>query len=255
LEEARDALRTAAEIDDFPTAWLDVAQVERDLGNDGAAREALGQAMRIGFQNPQVAFGAMAIYEALGDRDAAVSAAADALAVAPSLAGDPLWTSTPAMGEVLAAAMPIATERGSPEVGYRLALETDNLQEAAEQVAELPDSSRAIAELVVAAWSGDAAAFEQLHARAVANPLDTGVVAICNRLAAISRDPDWEGSGEWTCDHTPEGSEPVIRVTESPPNARVALPGPDATWHHMYVHRRLTPNDELVPGLPRLEAQ
>ena len=33
LEEARDALRRAAEIDDFPTAWLDVAQLELELGN------------------------------------------------------------------------------------------------------------------------------------------------------------------------------------------------------------------------------
>jgi hypothetical protein len=135
-----------------------------------------------------------------------------------------------------------------------LALETGNLQEAAEQAAQLPDSSRAFAELVVAAWSGDATAFQQLHARAMANPLDTGVVAICQRLAAMSRDPDWQGSDEWTCNGTAEGSEPVVRVTQSPPDARVALPGPDAPWHHMYVHRRLTPDDELVPGLPRLEA-
>jgi tetratricopeptide (TPR) repeat protein len=254
LEEARDALRTAAEIDDFPTAWLDVAQVELQLGNNAAARHALGQAMRIGFQNPQVAFGAMAIYEALGHRDAAVSAAADALVVVTSLAGDPIWASTPAMQEILSAAIPIATERGGPEVAYRLALEVGNSEEATEQLARLPESSRALAELIVAAWNGDEAAFDQLHARAMANPLDAGAVAICNRLAIRSQEPGWNASGPWTCDQTADGSEPIIRVG-GPPEARVELPGPDATWHHMYVHRRLTPNDELVPGLPHLEAR
>ena len=253
LEEARDAIRRAAEIDDFPTAWLDVAQLELQLGNGDAARDAIGRAMRLGFQNPQVAFGAMTILEALGDRDAAVSAAADALVVAPSLVGEPLLMSSPAMQEIRSAAIPIATERGGPEVGYRLALEAGMPDAATEQVSLLPDSSRTAAAQIVAAWNGDGTAFEQLHARAMANPLDTGAVAICNRLAARSRDPAWQGPRGWSCDQTPPDSESVIRVG-GPPEARVALPGPDATWHHQYVHRRLTPNDELVPGLPHLEA-
>ena len=196
----------------------------------------------------------MTIYEALGDRDAAVSAAADALVVAPSLASEPLWMSSPAMQAIRSAAMPIAFERVGPEVGYRLALEAGMLDAATEQVSLLPDSSRTAAEPIVAAWNGDESAFEQLHARAIANPLDTGAVAICNRLAARSRDPAWQGPRGWNCDQTPPDSESVIRVG-GPPEARVALPGPDATWHHQYVHRRLTPNDELVPGLPHLEAR
>ncbi len=106
LEEALAAMRRAAEIDDFPTAWLDVAQLELERGDDDAARDALGRAMRIGFQNPQVAYGAMTIYEALGDREAAVSAAADALVAAPGLASDPSWSST--------ADLPRRVRSGSP---------------------------------------------------------------------------------------------------------------------------------------------
>ena len=54
------------------------------------------------------------------------------------------------------------------------------------------------------------------------------------------------------CDKTWLGNEPVIRVAE-PPSDRVTLPGPNAPWHHQYVYRRLTPDDELVPLLPHLE--
>jgi tetratricopeptide (TPR) repeat protein len=254
LEEARDALRKAAEIDDFPTAWLDVAKLELDLGNEDAARDALERAMRLGFQNPQVAFGAMTIYEALGDQDAAASAGADALVVAPSLAGEPLWRSTPSLDSIRTAAIQSALERGAPAAAYRLALEADMPEEARTLVGQIPESSRAVPELIVAAWTGDETAFEDLHDMAVSNPLDTSIVSVCNRLAARSHEPEWQGPSEWTCDRTSADTEPVVRVGGTP-EARVALPGPDATWHHMYVHRRLTPNDELVPGLPHLESQ
>jgi O-antigen ligase len=252
LEEARDALRKAAEIDDFPTTWLDIAKVELDLGNEDGARDALERAMRLGFQNPQVAFAAMTIYEALGDQDAAASAGADALVVAPSLAGEPLWSSTPSLDAIRTAAMRRAIERG-PAGAYRLALEADMPNEAWKLVAQLPESSRAVPELIVAAWTGDETAFDRLHDMAIANPLDTGIVSVCNRLAARSEETDWQGPSEWTCDRTSADIEPVVRVG-GPPEARVALPGPDASWHYVYVHRRLTPNDELVPGLPHLES-
>jgi O-antigen ligase len=254
LEEARGALRKAAEIDDFPTAWLDVAQVELELGNEDAARDALSRAMRLGFQNPQTAFGAMKIYEALGDTDAAVSAGADALLVTPSLASEPTWTSIPSLQAIRAAAVFQALERVGPDPGYRIALEADMPDEARAMVARLPESSRALPELIVAAWTGDETAFDELHARAIDNPLDTGIVGICHRVASRSRESDWQGPRDWICDQTPAVSDPVVRVG-GPPEARVALPGPDATWHHQYVHRRLTPNDELVPGLPHLEVE
>ena len=247
-----DAMRRAAEIDDFPTAWLDVAQLELELGDDAAARDAIDRAMRIGFQNPQVAYGAMTIYEALGDRDAAVSAAADALVAAPGLASDPDWASNDALGDIRASALPVAYDRARPEAGYKIALEAGDPDTAASIVDRIPESEREMPALAVAAWSGDRAAFDAIHARAVANPLDAIAVPLCNRLAGRSRDPDWPGSTPWRCDKTWLGNEPVIRVAE-PPSERVTLPGPDAPWHHQYVYRRLTPDDELVPLLPHLE--
>jgi O-antigen ligase len=252
LAEAVEALRRAAEIDDFPTTWLDVAQLEMDNGNTEGARDALGRAMRIGFQNPQVAYGAMTIYEALGHRDAAASAAADALVAAPGLASDPNWASTEALRETLSEALPISYDRAAPEVGYKIALEAEMPDAAQRIIDRLPADEQEVARLVVAAWDGDQAAFDAIHARAVANPLDGTVVGPCNRLAARSREPDWHGSGTWTCDNTWWASDPTVRVS-APPAGRVTLPGPDAPWHYQYVYRRLTPDDELVPGLPHLE--
>jgi hypothetical protein len=104
--------------------------------------------------------------------------------------------------------------------------------------------------MAVAAWSGDEVAFDAIHARAMANPLDAHAVPVCNRLAARTREPDWPGS-TWTCDRTWIGADPAIRVA-GPPTSRVTLPGPDAPWHFQYIYRRLTPDDELVPRLPHL---
>ena len=252
LEEARDALRRSAEIDDFPTAWLDVAQLELELGNEAAARDAIDRALRIGFQNPQVAYGAMTIYEALGDRDAAISAAADALVAAPGLASDPDWASNEVLADILAKALPVAYDRALPEAGYKIALEAGETDTAGSIVDRIAESEREMPALAVAAWSGNQKAFDAIHARAVANPLDATAVPLCNRLAGRSREPNWGGSTTWSCDKTWLGNEPVIRVA-APPSDRVTLPGPDAPWHHQYVYRRLTPDDELVPLLPHLE--
>jgi len=252
LEEARDALRAAAEIDDFPTAWLDVSELELQLGNASAARSAVDRAMRIGFQNPQVAYGAMTIYEALRDRDAAVSAAADALVAAPGLASDPHWASDPDLRETLSAALPIAFDRAPPEIGYKIALEAEEPDRASEVLERLTAVERDLPELVVRAWNGDEAAFAQIHERAMASPLDTPTVVACRRLAGRSRNGDHGAPPGWVCDGTGPAREPVVRVAP-PPTARVTLPGPDAPWHYQYAYRRLTPNDELAPSLPHLE--
>jgi O-antigen ligase len=251
LEEGLAALRRAAEIDDFPTAWLDVAQLELELGNDSSARDAVDRAMRIGFQNPQVAYGAMTIYEALDDHDAAVSAAADALVAAPGLASDPGWSDlerAPRFTEALS----LAYERAPPSIGYRIALEAGDSDRARAMVDLLPDAERELPELAIAAWSGDKTSFDAIHARAVANPLDATAVPLCNRLAGRARQTSPGSSTPWTCDQTWIGSDPVVRV-DGPPDGRVTLPGPDAPWHYQYVYRRLTPEDELVPSLVHLE--
>jgi tetratricopeptide (TPR) repeat protein len=252
LEEARDALLASAEIDDFPFSWLNIAELEHELGNDLATRTALDQAMRIGFQNPQVAYGAMTLYEALGDRDAAVSAAADALVAAPGLASDPSW-STPDLQAVFDAALPAAFERAEPAIGYRVAMEGGLREEALRIAAMLPEDDRVVAEAAVDAWFGDEAAFAELRRIAAANPLDNVHVATCRRVASRTNEADWPFS--WNGDCIGAGPFEYQAVRVGPPAAgRATLPGPDATWHFQYAYRRLAPFDEVVPGVPHLRS-
>jgi O-antigen ligase len=253
LEEARDALQAAAEIDDFPTSWLDVAQLELELGNSRAARDALQRALRIGYQNPQVGYGAMAVYEALGDQDAAVSAAADALEAAPELASDPSWSSSRDREEVFESALNVVLERAEPLISYKVAMEAGRHEQALRLASRIDEDHRAVAEAAVAARFGDEDAFDELHGIAANNPLDSAIVAACRRVATVSHRTDWPYG--WTGECTGGGpfESAAIRVTDSV-NERATLPGPDATWHNQYVYRRLTPFDELVPGVPHLRS-
>lgn len=251
--EALAHIRASAEIDDFPVAWLDVARLELDLGNGEAGRTALDKAMRLGYQQPQVAFGASQMYIELGDRPAAVSALADALLVAPTMASDPWWAQTgqrPLLEDALSAALPEAT----PDVGYRLALEGSRPDVAAAIVASMPPDVRTIPDLVSRAWAGDAAAFDALHARSVDDPLDVATVLACLRVADRSRNDGVPG-GDWTCDRagTPGLVHPVyVRVVP----ARLVLtplPGPaDSTPYFLNFYRREGPFYRLVPGISEL---
>ena len=209
--------------------------------------------MRIGFQNPQVAYGAMTIYDALGDHDAAVSAAADALVAAPGLASDPGWSASAAAEELFSAAFPVALERAEPAIGYRIAMEAGRADEASRIASSLPDGDQEVAEAAVGAWFGDAASFDELHKLATANPLHNTYVATCRRVGVHSQGPDWPY--EWTGDCTGTGpfEYPAVRVGP-PVEGRATLPGPDATWHFQYVYRRLVPNDEIVPSVPHLRS-
>jgi O-antigen ligase len=251
LVAARDYFRQAAEIDDFPTTWLDLAEVEMDLDNVDAARDAIRRAMRLGYQQPQVAVGAAFLLRRAGDDDAAVDALASALVVAPGLASDPYWA-TPDWYSLLDAAVDESLERASPSIGYRIALESGRQEEAARLAASISEDAGAVARLVVRAWSGDVTAFDELHARAISNPLAPAVVSICRRVAAHARDLGWNDSGAWACDGAGIPTDFQIVRISPPPESRVALPGPNASWHFKYTYRRVTPFDELVPGLPHL---
>ncbi len=251
LATARDLIRRSAEIDDFPTAWVDLARVEADLGNPQAARAAVSAAMRLGYQQPQIALAAADLYLNLRDRGAAVRAATSALIAAPGLAGDPIWRSapwSPLRDEILQATF----AAGPPDTAYLAALSADRFDEARTLVAAIPETERTVPRLMVEAWNGDRLAFDELHALAVENPIDQGVVALCRWVAGVATMA--HPASPWTCDRA--GWSPVFTViaVAPPPISRVALPGPNSSWHFQYVYRRTSPIDELVPGLPHLAA-
>jgi hypothetical protein len=195
----------------------------------------------------------MTIYEALGDGDAAVSAAADALVAAPGLGSDPAWSSTPNLAALFEAALPVALDQAEPAIGYRIAMEAGHQEEAARIAASLPGQDRAVADAAVAAWFGDEAAFDDLHKIAEANPLHNTYVATCRRIATRSHDPDWPHNWTGDCTGTGPFEYPAVRVGQ-PVEGRATLPGPDATWHFQYAYRRLVPYDEVVPDIPHLRS-
>lgn len=254
IEEARDALRRSAEIDDYPTSWLNVARLEATLGDAQSARDALARAMRLGDRQPQVAVGAASIYAELGDRRDAASAVADALVNAPGLAGDPFWTSNPELQAAWGTGLALALERLPGEQAYELGLEAGQPDVARRIVQALPEPARSTSATVVEAWTGDAAAFERLRARTTASPFDGHLVALCHRVASRATDELELDATTWTCGRAGYAYSPIVVRVGDPPTSREWLPGPNATWHFQGAYERFVPFDELVPGLPHLRA-
>ena len=251
LAAALEHIRASADVDDYPIAWLDVARLALDLGRPDEARHAAGEALRLGYQQPEVAFGVSTIDLELGDEDGAVAALAAAFVAAPGFASDPTW-GDPTRRTLFDAAVDAALAQASPGVGYKIALEAGRLPTALALVDALPLDQRLVPGLVARAWGADDAAFDQLHRLAMEDPLDTETVSLCRRVAARSHDAEWIGARSWTCSGAgAPGALIVVRIGP-PPTWRVYLPGPDFSWHFEYVYRRFAPWDELVPGLPHL---
>jgi tetratricopeptide (TPR) repeat protein len=255
VEEARDAFRRSAEMDDYPTSWLNVASLEISLGDPIAARRALEAAMRLGRTQPQVAVGAATIYAELGNTDETASAVADALTTAPGLASDPYWSSGAALEAAWSSAIPMAIGRLPEGVAYQLALEAGQLDVARQVVASLPGSQQEPFLAVIEAWTGDIQAFQSVYAWAAANPLNGNIVASCYRVASHALDDLGLDPTTWSCDGAGYAYEPFLVRVGDAPTSREWLPGPNATWHFQGVYERFVPFDELVPGLPHLRAR
>jgi O-antigen ligase len=245
---ALEHLRQSVVIDDYPTTWLDIARLQLDLGHTNEARDAVAAAMRIGYQEPDVAVGAFAVDLELGDRTAAVGALTSALVFAPGLASDPYWNDPirrPIFDDALSSALR-ATDRS---IAYKIALEAGRLEDAASLAAAIPSDARLIPSLVVRAWSGDRAAFDRLHGIALDDPVGSDAAAFCRRIAEISLEPGWS-RGRWTCDGTGTPSAVLVVRVDPPPTWRGILPGANAFQHWAFTYRRFAPSDDLVPGLP-----
>jgi O-antigen ligase len=251
ISAALGHLRRAAEIDDYPTTWLDVARLELDLGHPEQARLALSAAMRLGYQEPKVAVGASTLLVELGDRAAATSALASALIFAPGLASDPYWDD-PVRRPLFDEALSMALTETSATNAYKIALEGRRPEMAAALIATLPPEDRLVPDLVARAWDGDAAAFADLHALAKADPLDGETTSLCRRVAERSREPGWPGGDPWACDGTLGPSAILVVRVDPPATWWTTLPGPNAVQHFLIVYRRFGPVDDLVPGLPHV---
>jgi tetratricopeptide (TPR) repeat protein len=249
------ALERAADSDDLPTAWLDIASLRASAGDVPGARAALERALRLGRQQPAIAMAAGFVYETIRDTATADSVYAEAVAALPRIAGDPYWAAEgreerwPAIRDAALVALDPASQSD-------LWLSEGDLGRAREAASRVVDAEqRRRLELVIAAWGGDADARASLEALLVDRPRDGTLAGWCARVAA--HDGDLEaaaGFRAWA--NTVAifrgllGFE--VEVVDDP---GAGGPVAGATWppYGIYTYRRPTLSDHLLPGLPHLQ--
>jgi tetratricopeptide (TPR) repeat protein len=249
LRTARDALVTAAALDDLPAAWLDLAAVQVKLGDTGAA-DSLDRATRLGRQQPQIAVAAADLYRQLGHADRAAELLTGAFGALPSLTGDPAWAD-PTWTSIANEAIDNNLASTDRWTALLVALESGRTDETRAIADSLAPASHDLGRLVTDAWLGDQAAFRALHERATADPLDATTVGLCLRIARL-HDPDGKSPG-WTCDGGWWfGVYPIARLGAAPDAG--AIPGPAAYPHALYAYRRPGPKDQLLTWLLHVHA-
>lgn len=256
VEEAATAFAYAAESDDLPQSWLDLAAADIVLGRASDAHDALIRALRIGVQQPVVAYDAGRLLDGLGDTAAADDAYVAALTVLPSLAGDPSW-GTIALGPSSATRWPALLDRAmaaAPSAAFELALTAGRQQQALALAAAGTNPS--FYTDVAMAWAGEATALARVEATARAHPLDATFVAWAARLESrAGHATEASAYARWygylaTSASIGVGEARVGTAEQAmPTQARV---GNLATFYGHYTYRRPTPWDLLAPDLPRL---
>ena len=166
---AAAAFGTAAGIDDLPASWLGLAVAQQRLGEPSqVVASSLGRALRLGVQQPAVAFAAAQVYDRIGMGASADGAYVDALLRLPELAAASSWSRAGVSPERFERLVTQAIER-SPAAGWRLALmagETDRARSIVQESGQWYDS------LVIDAWAGDEGALASVRSIAEARAFD-----------------------------------------------------------------------------------
>lgn len=250
---ALESIAGVATTDDLPVAWLDVAALRLDGGDEAGSRVALEGALRLGRQQPAVLFAAGALLERLGDAPAADAAWAATLRMLPSLAADSWWAEPsrasrwPGIRDTALAGMP-------PDAAADLWLSSGDTAMAAASAAMISDpAARERTRLAVAAWDGSPADRAALDAFARAHPFDLVAVAWAGRVAArVGDGAAVERYRRWADVVTGGASAAVGEIVVAAPEATDADAGLNGTFWGQYTYRRATPADQLVPSLPHL---
>lgn len=251
LTQARDALQRAATVSDFPEAWLDLSAVQLRLGDTSAARASLANAMRLGWQQAQVAVPAAVLYADLGMPTQAATALEYSFLLIPELAGDPYWSSSPGLRAAADQAVAWIAAAG-PSEAYQVLLAAGKTGDALRVASQLGAASSS-ATLYVRAWEGDDSALQSLERAALASPASeafglaalaaarAGDQAMVDRLNAIAN-PGTLGPGH---------AEPLVAVAQRCGSCP-QVTGAAATSWSIFTYRRPVPADLLVLNLPRL---
>lgn len=251
--EAATAFRSAAERDDLPETWLDLAAVETELGRTAGARANLSAALRLGRQQAPVALGAAIVYLRLKDPTSANDALVASLIAAPSLAADRAWhaIADEALGfdRVLADAL----HQTAGEVAWEIALMGGDPTAAAARISTLGQPDRQTAELATSSFGGSRDALLGLVAYALDHPFDRFALDWAGRaareagrldVAARIRRVSVLATNDATVGY-------AARVTWS--NNGLANVGDSTTFYGLYTYRRLTPLNKFVLSLPSIE--
>jgi O-antigen ligase len=248
---AMPRLEAAAMVDDLPQTWLAIAAARLQVGDEVGARTALAAALRVGIQQPAVAYAAGTLFERMDDPESADDAFVEALAAVPSLAGDPSWATSPQW--ILR--FRILLERAiaeTPGNAWELSLVSGDAVRASSLTHLAVDPE--LAELVIPAWGRDAAAIEAVQAEAEAHPLDLLRLAWAARVSAHAGDKaQADRFREWA-EYVNGGAGAAgfeTRVSTNPADPR-ATTGYSARFYGHYTYRRPTPWDLLPAGVPRL---
>jgi O-antigen ligase/tetratricopeptide (TPR) repeat protein len=252
---AEAAFHAAATTDDLPASWLGLALAQSELGRPvGEISDSLGRAMRLGEQQPAIAFAAAELYDRLGMVADADDAYAKALAGLPSLGADVTWRASlePAgrFEGILERAIEVA-----PGSAWEIALMAGDSERAKVLVSDATTSvgSTPFEETLVAAWSGDEAAIATVRAAADADPMDAHALAWAARLSDRAGDLAAAERYRRLVDIGHRGTAQGVeaRVGERRPLRDAAL-GSRTFYYGNYLYRRTTPVDLLVPGMPGL---
>jgi tetratricopeptide (TPR) repeat protein len=261
LALAATSFEQSARADDFPEAWLDLAAIRLQLGDEPRTRDALARSLRLGVQQPVVDVAAAALYLEMGDREAASDAVVQAILRVPSLAGDTFWTTDPGFGPLWPSILDRSISAADPSVAWEIALVSGDPRRARQLAGQLGPDDRALAQLVIEAWSGGPAAIAALEARGRARPLDAPTIVWCARVTARAgnletalRYRDWANG----IDGVSGGSAAEMRVVWQRVSGNTSAVSNTFFANRIYgyfTYRRPTPVDHLVPGLPQLTYQ
>ncbi len=254
LRLAADALAVSVAADDFPEAWLNLAAARIALGDPAGATAALQAAMRVGGQQPSVAFGAGAMYQQLGDPAAATRAFAAAISGAPTLFTDPWFAATGPAGPLRDA---ILTSLRAPwtATAWDSELLIGDAAGAEIRAEQLQGSARDRALLVIHAWNGEPGALAALVAAARASPSDTGLVGWTARVELHAGNTDAARRyARWASIIVPGGGDLAqdVRVTSAGETGH-GFGGIDPSVYGLYAYRRAMPADLLAPTIPHLQ--
>jgi len=249
---AGDFARTAG-TDDLPTSWLGLAQARLELGaEEVSVLESLERALRVGREQPSIAFAAATLYERLGRMEEADALYAAVIADYPSLAADRSWWEQDPSRSARFPGLLEAAKSMAPARAWEFALMAGELDEARALAGE--GESR-IPGVVVEAWAGDPASLAAVYEAIDAAPTDAGLLSWGARLAARSGELDRVARYQRLAVYevTEGGELPGTEIRVARDGWMEYVPAGSLTGYAgHYLYRRPLARDLLPPGLPRI---